>query len=209
LVVTFKPGKRDEYALTFKNPSQGSFVRKEIKNDLLDDTDTGSFSVAFNNSNPATGSETGNNGEDHGGNSGGGHSGGNDDDSVSPGTEDHPKVDDNPASGSGTGGNPISTSQPLASLSGTQLSFDDDIPADVYSFANETSGVKTHGADTDPFAYDYTVSGAIGKFKATFKPGRWTEMDLTFSSPDGGSFVRRDFDKGSLKATKSGHFKKL
>lgn len=43
LVVTFKPGKRDEYDLTFNSDGSGSFVRREIRNEVVTDTDTGTF----------------------------------------------------------------------------------------------------------------------------------------------------------------------
>ncbi|HAB15851.1 MAG TPA: hypothetical protein DCE44_05310, partial [Verrucomicrobiales bacterium] len=45
LVVIFKPGKFDEYDLTFVSGAQGEFVRREFKNGLLKDTDRGSFSA--------------------------------------------------------------------------------------------------------------------------------------------------------------------
>ena len=45
LVVTFKAGKYDEYDLTFANGAQGTFVRREFKDGVLDDTDQGAFSA--------------------------------------------------------------------------------------------------------------------------------------------------------------------
>ncbi len=44
LVVTFKPGRYDEYDLTFASAAQGSFVRREYRDGRLKDTDRGSFS---------------------------------------------------------------------------------------------------------------------------------------------------------------------
>ncbi len=43
LVVTFKPGQRDEYDLTFNLDGTGTFVRREVRDDVVTDTDTGSF----------------------------------------------------------------------------------------------------------------------------------------------------------------------
>ncbi len=43
LVVTFKPGKRDEYDLTFNTDGTGTFVRREVRDDVVTDTDSGSF----------------------------------------------------------------------------------------------------------------------------------------------------------------------
>ena len=45
LVVTFKPGKYDEYELTFANGARGTFVRREFQKDQLKDVDQGSFSA--------------------------------------------------------------------------------------------------------------------------------------------------------------------
>jgi hypothetical protein len=172
LVVILKPGKRDEYVLTFKNAAQGTFVRKEIKNDKLDDTDAGAFSVALvgtTNSGGSSGSE------------------GNTD--------------------SGNGTETQGNTEAFTSLLGKQLSFDDDVPADIYSFATETTGIKTHDTDKDSFTYTYTVtSPTTAKLVATFKPGRWSEFALTFLGAGKGTFIQSEFDKTTLKSTKSGKF---
>lgn len=172
LIVTLKPGKRDEYLLTYKNSSQGSFVRKEIKNDKLDDTDTGAFSVALKGANTPNDS------------TGSGGTGG----SVG-GTQNQ------------------GTIEALASLLGKQLSFDDDVPADVYTFSSDTTGVKTHGADKDSFTYTYAVTNpTTATLVAKFKIDRWSEFQLTFLGNGSGSFTRTDFDKNTLKSTKTGKF---
>lgn len=168
LVVHLKSDRRDEYLLTYKSASQGTFVRREIKNDQLDDTDTGAFSVALSATGGSNGSgETGNN--------------------------------------NGTGAVEV-----LQSLLGQQLSFDDDLPADIYTFSSETVGKKTHGTDQDPFTYTYTVTGqTTARFVATFKPDRWSEFQLTFLGDKRGAFIRTDFDKNTFKQTKSGRFRTL
>lgn len=60
LVVTFKPGRYDEYDLTFASDAQGRFVRREFRDGRLKDTDRGSFSE-----------ETASGGSGGGGNTGG------------------------------------------------------------------------------------------------------------------------------------------
>jgi hypothetical protein len=45
LVVGFKVGQWDEYDLTFANGAQGTFVRREFKNNVLKDVDRGGFSA--------------------------------------------------------------------------------------------------------------------------------------------------------------------
>jgi hypothetical protein len=54
LIVTFSATKWDEYALVYTGPAQGSFVRREFKDGLLDDTDMGAFSVVILPSNNQT-----------------------------------------------------------------------------------------------------------------------------------------------------------
>jgi len=46
LVITRKPGRYDEYDLTFASGAQGAFVRREYRDGALRDTDRGSFSSA-------------------------------------------------------------------------------------------------------------------------------------------------------------------
>ncbi len=169
LVVHLKADRRDEYLLTYKNASQGTFVRREIKNDQLNDTDTGAFSVAL----LATGGTNG-------------------------------------SGGTGNNNNGTGAAEVLQSLLGQQLTFDDDLPADIYTFSSETVGKKTHGTDQDPFTYTYTVTGqTTARFVARFKPDRWSEFQLTFLGDKRGAFIRTDFDKNTFKQTKSGRFQTL
>lgn len=211
LVITFKPGKRDEYVLTYKSASQGSFQRKEFKNDKLDDTDNGAFSVGLPGASNG-GNSGGNGGDDHGGNSGhGGDDNGGDDNGGSGGggssVDDNPKGnDDGNNNGGGTTGNSALGTAP-ASVTGISLTFDDDIPADVLAFTSDTAGTKTHGADVDPFTYTYSVTGtATATLVATYKVDRWSEFKLTFQGENKGTFVGNVYDKGVFKSTKTGKF---
>lgn len=45
IVVTFKPGRWDEYSLIYNSAARGTFIRREFKDNLLVDTDTGAFSA--------------------------------------------------------------------------------------------------------------------------------------------------------------------
>ncbi len=58
VVLTFKPGRHDDYDLIFNSDGRGTFTRREFRDDLLKDTDHGAFSAV-----------TG--GTDHGGGPGG------------------------------------------------------------------------------------------------------------------------------------------
>ena len=46
LVLTLPDNRRDEYDLTFTKDAQGTYVRREYRNGVLDDTDSGAFSPA-------------------------------------------------------------------------------------------------------------------------------------------------------------------
>lgn len=66
IVVTFKPGRHDDYELTFGSAGRGTFVRREFRDDQLKDTDLGAFSAVAGE--PAgNGGGTGGNGGDNGG----------------------------------------------------------------------------------------------------------------------------------------------
>jgi hypothetical protein len=62
LVVSLPDNRRDEYDLTFTEGAQGTFVRREFRNDVLDDTDTGAFSPAGAATNPDGGTPPDGNG---------------------------------------------------------------------------------------------------------------------------------------------------
>ena len=47
MVVRFKPDRWHEYDLTFANGVQGTYVRRKFRNNALDRTDSGTFSVAL------------------------------------------------------------------------------------------------------------------------------------------------------------------
>ena len=69
IVADFGDGKRDEYVLTFTSGASGSFVRREFRKGVLDDTDTGTFSPAAVATDPNNGG--GNPGGGTGGDTGG------------------------------------------------------------------------------------------------------------------------------------------
>jgi hypothetical protein len=62
LVVNFKPGKYDEYELTFVAGGQGTFVRREFNKDQLKDVDQGSFSAVGAPNDDSDGKPPGNTG---------------------------------------------------------------------------------------------------------------------------------------------------
>lgn len=62
LVVNFKPGKYDEYELTFAAGGRGNFVRREFSKDQLKDVDQGSFSAVGAADDDSGGTPSGNTG---------------------------------------------------------------------------------------------------------------------------------------------------
>jgi len=71
VVLTFKPGRTNEYELTFATAGRGSFIRREFRDGRLKDTDNGAFSVLGNNPGNGNGGNTGGTGGNTGGNTGG------------------------------------------------------------------------------------------------------------------------------------------
>lgn|GEM_PF-1939709 len=179
VVVTYKPGKWDEYDLTYSSASKGSFVRREYKDGVLDDTDTGVFSAIVMPVSGGTGTTGG--GGTTGGNTGGG------------------TTNPNPAVG-------LLPTGSLAGLTYTMRSSVNSVSMLILS--SSTAGVEQGDSDTSPFTYTYTLTGArTATLKVTFKSDKWDEYQLT--SPDGnnaGTFVMQRFDKGTLKDTRTGLF---
>lgn len=160
LVITRKPGRYDEYDLTFVSGAQGAFVRREFRDGVLRDTDHGSFSSA--------------------------------------GT-----VPVNPPAGTGT--------MPTGTLSGLAYVMSGGESVDRLVFATATTGTEISDdvGDTEPnvFTYTYSVTGrSTAALVVRFKADRWDEYDLTFLDGNLGGFVRREFQKNSLKDTDTGIF---
>jgi hypothetical protein len=82
---------------------------------------------------------------------------------------------------------------------------------DRLDFLTANRGRKVEAGDADPFLYTYNVTGLTGATTAsavlTYKPNwKWHEIDFTFTSNTGGTYVQRRFDKNALKDTKTGTF---
>lgn len=183
LIVTFKPDRWDEYALVFTSPAQGTFVRREFKDGALDDTDTGAFSsvvlVPAAQPDPPTG-----------------------------GTTNPPSSGETPPPGGETPP-PNGSAAPPASLLGLSYSMNDGgAVLTRLVIDSATGGTEFDDSDPTQFTYAYTVTGTnTARLVLTFKTDKWDEYDLTFAaSSNGGTFVRREFDKDELKDTDSGTF---
>jgi hypothetical protein len=179
IVVTFKPGRHDDYELSFTSGGRGTFVRREFRNGTVKDTDNGAFSTVTGPSTPG-----GNGNDDNGGNTGG--NGGNTGGNTNPGTA--------PAG---------------PSLEGIVYRMVTGEDPDVLTFTNATAGVETGDDDPSSFTYTFTNTGtSTARLVVRFKPDRWDEYDLTFVGANGGTFVRREYDDNELKDTDSGTFVK-
>lgn len=166
LVLTFKPGRQDEYDLTFSQDGRGSFVRRELRDGAVKDTDTGAFS-------PVAGGagDDGDGDDDNGGNGGGGSA--------------------------PTG----------SSLEGTRLRMATGEDPDILTFNTGTAGVETGDSDATAFTYTYEKTGeTTARLVIRFKEDKWDEYLLTYTGAGSGTFVRREFDDGSLDDTDTGTF---
>jgi len=182
VVVTYKVGKWDEYDLSYSSASKGNFVRREYKDGVLDDTDTGVFSAIVMPVSGGTGATSG-------GTNGGGNTGG--------------------TGGGTTNPNPTVGPMPSGSLAGltyTMRSSTDSVSKLIVSSA--TAGVEQGDSDTSPFTYTYTLTTPrTAVLKVTFKSDKWDEYQLTSSDGNNaGTFVLQRFDKSTLKDTRTGLF---
>ncbi len=181
LVVTFSAIRRDEYDLTFTDGAQGTFVRREFRNGLLDETDTGSFSPS--SIPPVVVPPTpgncyycnGSGGDDHGGGTG------------------------------GTGG--TGTPPPTGGLTGDAFTFASGATPERLVFQTATTGTQFDDSSPSPFTYTYAPAGEhAASLVVRFKSDRWDEYDLTFTADGAGTFVRREFKKSVLADTDTGTF---
>lgn len=160
LIVNLPNNRRDEYDLTFTSGAQGTFVRREFRDGVLDDTDRGTFSPS---SMPPV---------------------------IDPGTI-----------------NPPSTDQPPSAPVGFTYTMQSGAVPERLVFQTATAGVEFDDSAPSQFTYTYTATGEnTVSLVLRFKPDKWDEYDLTFTSGTGGTFVRREFDKNVLKDTDSGPF---
>ena len=182
IVVTFKPGRHDDYELSFTSGGRGTFVRREFRNGTVKDTDNGAFSTVTGPSTP--GGNGNDDDDDNGGNTGG--------------------------NGGNTGGNTNPGTAPAGpSLEGIVYRMVTGEDPDVLTFTNATAGVETGDDDPSSFTYTFTTTGtSTARLVVRFKPDRWDEYDLTFVGANGGTFVRREYDDNELKDTDSGTFVK-
>jgi hypothetical protein len=113
--------------------------------------------------------------------------------------------------------NPPQSPAPPNSLTGAvYYVFTGPVP-DKYQFnASGNSGVATPGSTANEgeaapggnvFTYTYQTTGAnTFSLRVQFKPDRWDEYDLTFSSATTGPAVRREFKNSALNRTDGGPF---
>ena len=74
-------------------------------------------------------------------------------------------------------------------------------------FKNSVGGIEFDDSAPSDFTYTYTATGTdTFHVVVTFKPGRWDEYDLTFTSGSTGNMVVRRYEKSSLKRTDGGSF---
>lgn len=149
LVATRDVGRYDEWDLTWTGAGQGTFVRREYRDDTLEDTDTGGFVES---------------------------------------------------SGS---------SAPPSDLSGIRLEESVELEDERFEFLTETDGRKFKPGDIDPFTYTFTPAEGdpAASIVATYRPGRYDEIDLAYEASITGTYILRRFREGLLKDEKRGPFR--
>ncbi|MBI3881306.1 MAG: hypothetical protein HY301_14740 [Verrucomicrobia bacterium] len=165
LIVMFSPTKRDEYTLTFTAGAQGTFIRREYRNNILDDTDTGSFT-------PSSLTPYGT-----GGNSGGGGGGLSNTPPASVNGTTYTMSDDSP---------PAKALQFISATAGTQTSTNVDSFIYTYSVTGVSTSALTVQFKPDRWdEYDLTFTGNIsGNFvRRVFKSS-------TLNDTKSGTFLR-------------------
>jgi hypothetical protein len=127
-------------------------------------------------------------------------------------------VNGTPGGGTPPGGNPPGTGTPPAAptevpaaLAGLAYLFQSSGQPDRLEFTSATSGTEfsddVNDDEPNQFTYTYAMSNpATASLVVTFKPDRWDEYTLVFTSPSQGTFVRREFKDGALDDTDSGAF---
>jgi len=74
-------------------------------------------------------------------------------------------------------------------------------------FQSSTSGIEFDDSAPTDFSYTYTATGTnTFTMHVQFKPDRWDDYDLTFSSGAGGTMVRKQYRNNALNRTESGTF---
>ncbi len=96
---------------------------------------------------------------------------------------------------------------PTSPLGFTYTMRSGDIPERLV-FKTAASGVQFD--DSAPseftFTYEFTPPGTAS-LVVRFKADKWDEYDLTFTGPAAGTFIRREYQNGSLKDNDAGPFK--
>ncbi len=74
-------------------------------------------------------------------------------------------------------------------------------------FKNSVGGIQFDDSAPSDFTYTYAAAGTdTFHIVVTFKPGKWDEYDLTFTTGATGSIVVRRYEKSALKRTDAGSF---
>jgi len=119
-----------------------------------------------------------------------------------PGTPPPPPVDP---------GTTNAPAEPPTGLAGVIYQFQSGEHPDRLEFKDATTGLEI-GDDVDDdepntFTYTYTVTSTnTAKIVVTFKADRYDDYELSFTSGGRGTFVRREFRKGTVKDIDNGAF---
>ena len=99
------------------------------------------------------------------------------------------------------------TNAPPANPAGFTYTINDSEVPPRLVFQSTTAGVEFDDSAPSEFTYIYSATGPnTFSLHVQFKPDRWDDYDLTFSVPNGGTIVRRQYKNSALNRTTSGTF---
>jgi hypothetical protein len=105
-------------------------------------------------------------------------------------------------------GNPVTgTNAPPPNPAGFTYTIDDGQVPPRLVFQSATAGIEFDDSAPSDFTYTYSAAGANAfSLHVQFKPDRWDDYDLTFTSTTGGTMVRQQYRNSTLDRTSSSTF---
>ncbi len=111
-----------------------------------------------------------------------------------------------PSTGGGGTTNSVPTTPPESPTGFTYTMNYGTTPTRVV-FQNPAAGLQFDDSAPSSFTYTYLSSGTLAyHLVLTFRPGKWDEYDLTFTSGGAGTLVVHRYDNNRLKRTDGGTF---
>ena len=122
-------------------------------------------------------------------------------------TTDHGAFSPNAVLAPPTNSNPGGTNAPPNTPVGFTYTMNVNSTPIRLAFKTTAGGTEFDDSAPSDFTYEYQATAAnTYSLRVQFKPDRWDEYELTFTSPTGGTAVRREFKNSTLNRTDGGPF---